>query len=999
MLCAAPWYFASTPWAAQYWLVLSGIIVTAALTLEVLYRFRNPLIGPKLAVPALALTLFFSAGYAYVQSIPLYDGMPSKSGSIPASIRIQRWFLGSEDVSMDARFGIVTSTKIETNSEKSEETEAKNSTNGIDRQPFRLTLSIEPLHTRAAIGSLVLAATMIWIGAVCFTSPKWQISLLIVVALLGILIGMLGVAHVLSWQKVNWLGLSATSSFATFVSRNSAGGFLNVCLSAALGLATWTFLKPRNPNDFYDVTNPNLAIEFFRRIEAGFAKLTTPQIASVLAVAFLLTAVACTVSRGATIGGIAACVVVLLLAGRRDRSAGRLFFALVVVSLGLAFILFFEFDERISKRFEELLNIESDSQSGRSYIWSVAMKAFSFFIATGSGLGTFHYAYLPFQSPTTGGWYYHAESLIAQTMVEFGWIGVCLVIFVLFQLIRALLSLAMLDTMVIPSENPLLIREVRNPQYLPAFVTGLALVVSQGVHSLVDFALVVPAVFIPAGLLAGMVCGIARAKKDSSTITPVTLNTTLMPRVTPTITNNPSSEEASGFIELSSSSRFAKSAETSGRSLSGSSASVSRDPHGRSSRRGSRSKGRSAGAENVHSISQQQATWESFIYRGTSPVSLFVASVLGSVSIAFMASSLSPIDAMERCDKMSDWVISHEKLPRNKRISSPSSYLVGLWGDTNMPIDQASSALRMIGEAVLYEFRCERFDDLEQKALGLRKVSWEETSPLLMNALLNGLIDVESTTTLKKTPLQIVGNEKQLARWDKAFELISLGREVCPLDWRLSWGEVLLDRSLTREQQLRHLEIAGILSKHRAENCFQIGVLANEAGSPEIASVQWRQTLLLSSSYAVRIASMISLKIPDKEIPMDLFPDDLNSLQAIAASPFSKDRFPITNERLWERIKTIANAIPVNVPGRWLSLADIAAHEEDTQAELECLEQASSRQPMNRALRMRWANRLAQADRIDEAIEQAEFCKTLESDDPQVLDAIRRWTEIREANR
>lgn len=1016
-VCAAPWYFASTPWIAQYWLVLAGSATVGVLLLNILLRLWSPNVGPRLSVPWLTLTLIFAACYAFTQSIPYFDGVPSKADSAPASIQIQRWFLGLPNASLDERFGVSASNVVDSNS-KSENDLVAQADGGIDRHPFQLSISIEPLHTRAAIGSLVLAAVMVWIGSVCFTSPKWQISLVLVITLLGIVFGMLGLAHALSWQKVNWLGLAPGNSFATFVSRNSAGGFMNVCLSAALGLATWTFLKPYNPNDFYIVSNPNPLLEFLRKIESGFAKLTTPQIASVIAVAFLLAAVGCTTSRGATIGGIAACSVVLLLSKSREQGHGRVIFAIIVVLLGLGIVFFFEFDERISKRFEELLKIENQLKDGRSYIWGVAIQAFSFFIATGSGLGTFHYAYLPFQTPNSGGWYYHAESLFMQTLVEFGWIGICLIVLVLFQMIHAIKILGSRNS------NPMTTESVptKPPQYLPAYVTGLSLLVSLGVHCLVDFPLIVPAVFIPAALLAGMVCGVAKAKSTWEAFPPIgPLSRTssevharypieqtslgspvdtpvALPGVGDQASNtlsrgNIGSSEAIGSYSPSSSSQSIRS-RSSRRSRRSSSDSLLGDRE--RSRRGTR---RPTFSKNVESLAGQQLSWERHVYRGTTRATLFFTLSFGALAIVLMLSSLSSMDALARSDAMAKWVTSHEQLPREKRISSPSSYLVGLWGDLAIPIDHAPSALRMLADAILYEFRSQLYDEIQENVSGARKVGWEETSPLLMNALLNGLIDADPNSKSKKTPAEIAGGTKQLARWDKAYELLEKARQACPLDWRLSWGEVLLNRTLTRNMQLRHLQLAGILSGHRAENLFQIGVLSREAGDLDLALKFWRQTLRLSPGYGARVASIIALDLDDEKVPVDIFADDLGVLKQITTSPFSEEKFPVTNELLWERIKAAAEALSAFEPGRWQWLAEIASKEGDTEKELDCLRQASSKQPMNRGIRMYWASRLADEGYLDEAIEQSEFCRTLAPDDLQVQDAIRRWKELRDKNR
>jgi tetratricopeptide (TPR) repeat protein len=1013
--CAAPWYFASTPWIAQYWLVLAGAATVGGLVANILLRLSSPNVGPKLAAPWLTLTLLAAACYAFVQSIPYFDGVSSKADSAPASVQIQRWFLGVPNASLDERFGISVTNVAESTSKSESGSGSENDLIGqadelIDRHPFRLAISIEPLHTRAAIGSLVLAAVMVWIGSVCFTSPKWQISLVLVISVLGIVIGMLGLAHALSWQKVNWLGLAPGSSFATFVSRNSAGGFMNVCLSAALGLATWTFLKPYNPNDFYIIRNPNPLLEFLRKIESGFAKLTTPQIASVLAVAFLLAAVGCTTSRGATIGGVAACSVVLLLFRNREQSYGRVVFAMIVVLLGLGLIFFFEFDERISKRFEELFKIENQLKDGRSYIWGVALKAFSFFIATGSGLGTFHYAYLPFQTPNSGGWYYHAESLFMQTLVEFGWIGICLLALVLFQMMHAIKVLGSHSSKPSMTESV----PIKPPQYLPAYVTGLSLVVSLGVHCLVDFPLIVPAVFIPAALLAGMVCGVARAKSTWEAFPPMVSMlrpsseprsryplaepsvdlTGLGERTTHNLGGVPESSSETNAINSQSSRSQSSNSPPSRRSRRSSSELSERERQ--RSRRGT---SRPTSLKDVESLAGQQLSWERYVYRGSSRATLGSTLSIGALAIVLMLSSLSSMDALDRSDAMAKWVTSHEQLPREKRISSPSSYLVGLWGDSTIPIDQAPSALRMIADAILYEFRSQLYDEIQENVSGARKVGWEETSPLLMNALLNGLIDADPNGKSKKKPAEIAGGTKQLARWDKAYELLEKARQACPLDWRLSWGEVLLNRTLSRNMQLRHLQLAGILSGHRAENLFQIGVLTREAGDLELAIEFWRQTLRLSPGYGARVASIIALDLEDEKIPVDIFADDLGVLKQITTSPFTEEKFPVTHALLWERMKAAAEALPAFEPGRWQWLAEIASKEGDTEKELDCLRQASSKQPMNQAIRMYWAGRLANEGFLDEAIEQAEFCRTLAPDDLQVQDALRRWKELRDKDR
>ena len=149
-----------------------------------------------------------------------------------------------------------------------------------------------------------------------------------------------GLVHVLSWEKVNWLGLDSSTSFATFVSRNSAGAFLNVCLAASIGLASRAFAQPRQKEQRYAYANESPALRILHTFEDLFAQLTTPQIASLLATTVVLLSLICTNSRGAIIGGVIACIIALLASRNRKNQLGNLVFAFVVVAIGMSGLYF-----------------------------------------------------------------------------------------------------------------------------------------------------------------------------------------------------------------------------------------------------------------------------------------------------------------------------------------------------------------------------------------------------------------------------------------------------------------------------------------------------------------------------------------------------------------------------------------------------------------------------------------------------------------------------------
>ena len=97
----------------------------------------------------------------------------------------------------------------------------------------------------------------------------------------------------------------------------------------------------------------------------------------------------------------------------------------------------------------------------------------------GSGLGTFHYAYLPFQNPMAIGWYYHAESLYAQALVELGWIGGLAIVSLLGIAIVHLYRLSG------PEVKPVVRTRMETDDYRSIFLVGLTLVLAQGIHAMV----------------------------------------------------------------------------------------------------------------------------------------------------------------------------------------------------------------------------------------------------------------------------------------------------------------------------------------------------------------------------------------------------------------------------------------------------------------------------------------------------------------------------------
>jgi hypothetical protein len=491
LLLASPWWYAGADWKIQQWMFGAGILLAAGMAIHATIALvcREKLIPPAVLVWVLLLL----GAFAMVQAQPRFAWQPSGTFS-PPTIQIQRWALG-----MAPPPTAISDALIRARSSAGESSSVPPCClQAVPEGERMLALSIEPATTRAAAGSLFLASLMVWIGSLFFSGRKTYPILLAVYTILGLAIGVFGILNVISPASREWLELDQSSSFATFVSKNSAGAFLNIAFAASLGLVIWGIQRAQH----------HLQTQRGRGRRRGggryahdpqpwqtlLAGLDSVQIASMIALMLIGTALLQTLSRGAVVSGMAAGLVATLVAVRGKQSAAILITVLLVASFALGFMIFFQLDERVVTRLESFgdLDIEMETRGGRFYIWNVSWQASRFYSWLGSGLGTFHLASLPFQSPSSPAWYYHAESIYLESLVTLGYVGWMAIAIAIASCFRSLRGIYVSE---------------RFRDFVPIQVAGFYLLVSQTIHSAVDFALILPGVYIPAALLMGAALG------------------------------------------------------------------------------------------------------------------------------------------------------------------------------------------------------------------------------------------------------------------------------------------------------------------------------------------------------------------------------------------------------------------------------------------------------------------------------------------------------------
>ncbi|MEY2612487.1 MAG: hypothetical protein RL069_1299 [Planctomycetota bacterium] len=366
----------------------------------------------------------------------------------------------------------------------------------------KLAMSVEPMTTVGASSSLFLCAMLVWGSAVVWGHRKLYPSILLAITLLGVLVGAYGVIGAFNRQSVNALGLRYGTSFSVFVSRNSAGAFLNIALAASLGVSLHRFMKlwdlVLRERGQGKVDAWPLMAQWRYRLKNLIELLDYRTQLIWLSTLFLAFCVPLTLSRGAFLSGLAALFVTIATCWPGSGSGGRRgawsLAAFVTILIALLLMVILQVDQGAVQRIESLesIDISEDRQAGRLYIWGVSLQAALQYGLFGSGLGTFHVAALPFQNPSKPGWYYHAESMVAEILVTLGWFGALLV----------------LVACVLAGVSVLRIYVGRGyREYLPLKVAGVYFLISQGLHACIDFAWILPGVYVPSCLMLGVISG------------------------------------------------------------------------------------------------------------------------------------------------------------------------------------------------------------------------------------------------------------------------------------------------------------------------------------------------------------------------------------------------------------------------------------------------------------------------------------------------------------
>ncbi|QDT12291.1 O-antigen ligase family protein [Planctomycetes bacterium K23_9] len=301
--------------------------------------------------------------------------------------------------------------------------------------PTKFSISVAPHDSRQAVAMLALVIGIVFASTMTFCTRARIILLLNVVALgvaahvgYGLLRLVFPGADL--YDSVNDLSYA---SFGTFVNPNNAALFMNLGLGCSLGLLSWRInaLAGQELDDEQFEFNDLVSLMGDRDSMIGV-------FCAVICLGGLLLC--------GSRGGIVSVLFGALLAFgwvRQRRGLATLPVVAAALAIAAAILLL---PMKLSMKSIERFEFFSDdartfASDGRLLIWPDGFEAGVNYLPAGSGLSTYAFSHLPYQSGVLKTWAQHADNLWLELFVEQGIVGVALAIVIMFLIVRSLTKL------------------------------------------------------------------------------------------------------------------------------------------------------------------------------------------------------------------------------------------------------------------------------------------------------------------------------------------------------------------------------------------------------------------------------------------------------------------------------------------------------------------------------------------------------------------------------
>ncbi len=302
----------------------------------------------------------------------------------------------------------------------------------------RFPISIAPWLTRHSAAWLTVLAVFGVASSQLFVTRSRITVLLVCLALGGAVQAGFGIYQTLADPLATVWGIKSYfggTPFGSYVTRSSAAVILNLGLAASLGMIAWRLAA---------ITGASLVgdqFPFSELLDVVFDRIAMIGICcGLMSVAGLL---ACG-SRGGLVGSIAGLLLAFGLVQTLHRGKGLVPTLLAVGLMAAVLLIKLELPAKSINRLQEtpdVLFTEDGIQDGRLEHWQDGWQTALAQPLVGWGIGTYRFAYMPFQRFSSGAWFVNADNLWLEWFVETGAIGVALLLVALVLLIRSLYAL------------------------------------------------------------------------------------------------------------------------------------------------------------------------------------------------------------------------------------------------------------------------------------------------------------------------------------------------------------------------------------------------------------------------------------------------------------------------------------------------------------------------------------------------------------------------------
>jgi len=362
-------------------------------------------------------------------------------------------------------------------------------------------LSVYPASTRFELARLSAVAIVFCLGFLLFRTRRAIAGLWIAVVANGAVLSAFGIVQLMSWNgKLYWtIPLERGGQpFASFVNRNNACGFLALTLAAGIGLFLWSSLAD-SESDFRQTADRPKLPHTLRNWLSQLTDMSAGQQLSLSAIIVILSGIVCSSSRAGIAATLCASLVTIALFRRRyhNNVVGPVSMLLLLCSVLL--VTWAGLSDQVGARLSTLLD-ERLLQDGRFSHWKDSIRSVSDHLWMGTGLGTYRYAYQPYEQTNMGLWHYNADNQYLEWLVEGGLLGLVTV-----------LSAIVLFAICVRQ----LIRTAEMTHQAGLAYAGMFLLVSQGLQACFDFGVNVTSNMLLLALMAGVISGQAATLSQS----------------------------------------------------------------------------------------------------------------------------------------------------------------------------------------------------------------------------------------------------------------------------------------------------------------------------------------------------------------------------------------------------------------------------------------------------------------------------------------------------